>query len=129
MTTILAEEDSVKRTRIGVSRRVSAMQPSSLIPSQRRERSFLNGLIRRTKKPPACAGGFVPFGKQMLSADRDTSLQIRWTNNRQRSLGHDQFDPEGISALEIRRPVLLSQCVHAVLFRSEGCFGETRQLK
>ena len=105
------------------------MQPSSLIPSQRRERSILNGLIRRTKKPPACAEGFVPFAKQILSADRYTGLQIRWTNNRQRRLGHDQFDPEGIPAPEIRRRVRLAQCVHAGLFRSGGCFGETRQLK
>ena len=103
-------------------------RPSSLIRSQRRERSILNGLIRRTKKPPACTEGFVPFAKQMLSADRYTGLQIRWTNNRQRRLGHDQFDPEGIPAPEIRRRVRLAQCVHAGLFRSGGCFGETRQL-
>src|SRR3974377_965449 len=33
--------------------------------------------------------------KTYLSADRYTGLQIRWTNNRQRRLGHHQFDPEG----------------------------------
>src|SRR5687768_7572499 len=82
-----------------------------------------------TKKPPACTEGFVQFAKQILSADRDTGLQIRWTNNRQRSLGHDQFDPEGIPAPEIRRRVRLAQCVRTGLFRSGGCFGETRQLK
>src|SRR5687768_17916650 len=37
-----------------------------------------------TKKPPACTEGFVQFAKQILSADRDTGLQIRWTNNRDR---------------------------------------------
>jgi hypothetical protein len=73
--------------------------------------------------------GFVQFAKQILSADRDTGLQIRWTNNRQRRLGHHQFDPEGIPGPEIRRRVRLAQCVHAGLFRSGGCFGETRQLK
>src|SRR3954470_15909879 len=64
-----------------------------------------------------------------LSADRYTGLQIRWTNNRQWRLGRDQFDPEGIPAPEIRRRVRLAQCLHAGLFRSGGCFGETRQLK
>src|SRR5690348_4048545 len=75
------------------------------------------------------AEGSVPFAKQILSAYRYTGLQIRWTNNRQRRLGHHQFDPEGIPAPEIRRRVRLAQCVHAGLFRSGGCFGETRQLK
>ena len=87
----------------------------------------------RTRKsaciPRLGAGGFFQFAKQILSADRYTGLQIRWTNNRQRRLGHDQFDPEGIPASEIRRRVRLAQCVHAGLFRSGGCFGETRQLK
>jgi hypothetical protein len=78
---------------------------------------------------PACTKGFVPFARRILSADRYTGLQIRWTNNRQRRLGHDQFDPEGIPAPEIRRRVRLAQCVHAGLFGSGGCFGETRQLK
>src|SRR5687768_3580492 len=81
------------------------------------------------KKPPACTKGFVQFATQILSADRDTGLQIRRTNNRQRRLGHDQFDPQGIPAPEIRRRVRLAQRVHAWLFRSGGCFGETRQLK
>src|SRR5688572_7586930 len=75
------------------------------------------------------AGGFVQLAKKILSADRYTGLQIRWTNNRQRRLRHDQFDPEGIPAPEIRRRVRRAQCVHAGLFRSGGCFGETRQLK
>src|SRR4030095_14408628 len=81
------------------------------------------------KKPPACAEGFVSVAKEILSADRYTGLQIRWTNNRQRRLGHDQFDPEGIPAPEIRRRVRLAQFVHAGMLRSGGCFGETRQLK
>ena len=62
-------------------------------------RRFALTILR--EKPPACTEGFVQFAKQILSADRDTGLQIRWTNNRQRSLGHDQFDPEGIRAPEI----------------------------
>ena len=89
-----------------------------------------DGTIRRTKKSPRLgAEGFGQFAKQILSADRYAGLQIRWTNNRQRRLGHDQFDPEGIPSPEIRRRVRLAQCVHAWLFRSGGCFGETRQLK
>ena len=68
----------------------------------------LERTIRQTKKPPACTEGFVQFAKQILSADRYTGLQIRWTNNRQRRLGHDQFDPEGIPAPEIRRRVRLA---------------------
>jgi len=71
--------------------------------------------IRRTIKPPACTEGFVSFAKQTLSADRYAGLQIRWTNNRQRRLGHDQFDPEGIPGPEIRRRVRLAQCVHTGL--------------
>src|SRR5262249_46455844 len=59
--------------------------------------------------PPTCAQGFVQFAKQILSADFYTGLQIRWTNNRQRRLGHDQFAPEGIPAPEIRRRVRLAQ--------------------
>src|SRR6187455_2722403 len=102
------------------------LQPHSISTSRKID---FDRTIRRTKKPPACAEGFVPFAKQILSADRYTGLQIRWTNNRQRRLGHDQFDPEGIPAPEIRRRVRLAQCVHAGLFRSGGCFGETRQLK
>src|SRR5687767_13242544 len=96
---------------------------------QRRERSILNGLSAAQKSPRLGAGGFVQLAKKILSADRYTGLQIRWTNNRQRRLRHDQFDPEGIPAPEIRRRVRLAQCVHAGLFRSGGCFGETRQLK
>ena len=88
-----------------------------------------NGLSAAQKSPRLGAWGFVQRAKQILSADRYTGLQIRWTNNRQRRLGHDQFDPEGIPAPEIRRRVRLAQCVHAGLFRSGGCFGETRQLK
>src|ERR1700733_7060625 len=81
------------------------------------------------KLDPKRTVAFVVRGGAGLSADRYTGLQIRWTNNRQRRLGHDQFDPERIPAPEIRRRVRLAQCVHAGLFRSGGCFGETRQLK
>src|SRR5688572_21133139 len=102
------------------------LQPHSISTSRKID---FERTIRRTKKPPACAGGFVQFAKQILSADRYTGLQIRWTNNQQRRLGHDQFDPEGIPAPEIRRRVRLAQCVHAGLFRAGGCLGETRQLK
>src|SRR5688572_12835726 len=102
------------------------LQPHSISTSRKID---FERTIRRTKKPPACAGGFVQFAKQILSADRYTGLQIRWTNNRQRRLRHDQFDPEGIPAPEIRRRARLAQCVHAGLFRSGGCVGETRQLK
>ncbi len=66
----------------------------------------------------------------VLPADRYAGLQIRWTNDRHdRSLGHDQFDPEGIPVPEIGRLVRLAQCVHAALFRSGGCLGETRQFE
>src|SRR5580698_7339390 len=102
------------------------LQPHSISTSRKID---FERTIDRTKKPRTCAQGFVQFAKQILSADRYTGLQIRWTNNRQRRLGHDQFDPEGIPTPEIRRRVRLAQCVHAGLFRSGGCFGETRQLK
>ena len=103
------------------------LQPHSISTSRKID---FERTIRRTKKSPRLgAGGFVQLAKQILSADRYTGLQIRWTNNRQRRLVHDQFDPKGIPAPEIRRRVRLAQCVHAGLFRSGGCFGETRQLK
>jgi len=102
------------------------MQPLQPHSSSTSRKIDFERTIRRTKKPPARRRGFVQLAKQILSADRYTGLQIRWTNNRQRRLGHDQFDPEGIPAPEIRRRVRLAQCVHAGLFRSGGCFGETR---
>jgi hypothetical protein len=94
-----------------------------------RQSSATSEQLEEVETPPACTEGFVQFAKQILSADRDTGLQIRWTNNRQRRLGHDQFDPKRIPAAEIRRRVRLAQCVHAGLFHSGGCFGETGQLK
>jgi hypothetical protein len=62
----------------------------------------LERTIRQTKKPPACTEGFVQFAKQILSADRYTGLQIRWTNNRQRRL---VCPPAATAGVPLRRPL------------------------
>jgi hypothetical protein len=64
----LAVQDSVKRTRIGVSRRVSAMQPLQPHAISTSRKIDFERTIRRTKKPPARAGGFVQFANKVLIA-------------------------------------------------------------
>ena len=56
----------VKRTRIGVSRRVSAMQPLQPHSISTSRKIDFERTIRRTKKPPACAGGFGQSAKKVL---------------------------------------------------------------
>ena len=64
----LAVQDSVKRTRIGASRRVSAMQPLQPHSISTSRKIDFERTIRRTKKPPARAGGFVQFANKVLIA-------------------------------------------------------------
>ena len=64
----LAVQDSVKRTRIGVSRRVLAMQPLQPHSIATSRKIDFERTIRRTKKPPARAGGFVQFANKVLIA-------------------------------------------------------------
>src|SRR5687768_17044740 len=83
------------------------------------------GLLRRIAVPllvwASAAAVFL--------ADLYTGLQIRWTNDwHDRGVG-DQLDPQGILGAEIGRLVRLAQCVHAALFRSGGCRGQTRQFE
>src|SRR5689334_1242517 len=79
------------------------------------------------KEPRAQAGGSRSCGRLCLSADLDagstTGGPVAGVTVR------DHFDPECILAFEVRRFGGLAQRVQAVLRRTRGCRGETRQLE
>src|SRR5580704_462469 len=73
----LAVEDSVKRTRIGVSRRVSAMQPLQPHSISTSRKIDFERTIRRTKKPPTRARALFSSRIRCLSPYRNAGLSIR----------------------------------------------------
>src|SRR6204780_293703 len=107
--------------------------PSSLIPSQRRERSILNGLSAAQKSPRLAPGALFSSRIRCLSPYRNAGL-----SNRRAKLIHAnalgggrdyQFHPDGIRTLEIRSLGRLAQGVDAVLLLPGGRVGETGQLE
>src|SRR5262245_64908274 len=105
---------------------------SSLIPSQRRERSILNGLSAAQKSPRLAPGAFLSSRIRCLSSYRNAGLSTRVKLIHANALGGGrdyQFHPDGIRTLEIRSLGRLAQGVEAVLLLPGGCVGETRQLE
>src|SRR5678809_1423447 len=107
--------------------------PSSLIPSQRRERSILNGLSAAQKSPRLAQGALVSPRKRYLSSYHNAGLSVlraKLIHANALGGGRDyQFHPDGIRTLEIRSLGRLAQGVDAVLLLPGGRVGETRQLE
>src|SRR5215813_4689095 len=107
------------------------LQPHSISTSRKID---FERTIRRTKKSPARAGGFVQFAnKVLLSPYRNAGLSIRRAKlihaNALGSSRNYQFHPDAIRTLEIRSLGRLAQGVDAVLLLPGGRVGETRQLE
>src|SRR5215475_6790245 len=107
--------------------------PSSLIPSQRRERSILNGPSAAQQSPRLAPGALFSSQIRCLSPYRNAGLSIRRAKLIDANAlggGWDcQFHPDGIRTLEIRSLGRLAQGVDAVLLLPGGRVGETRQLE
>src|SRR5262245_63732964 len=85
---------------------------SSLIPSQRRERSILNGLSAAQKSPRLAPGAFFSSRIRCLSPYRNAGLSTRVKLVHANALGGGrdyQFHPDGIRPLEIRSLGRLAQ--------------------
>src|SRR5262245_16176975 len=84
--------------------------------------------LRKTKKPPACAGGFfvhtVGFS---LPADLGGGSTTRGAVAG--VTGGDQLDPERIAVLVVRGIHGRAQRIQAGLLRTRGCGVESRQLE
>src|SRR5215510_7439182 len=85
-----------------------------------------------TRKPPAWAGGFfIHTAGFSLPADLEAGSATRAAANGAAStvtVG-DHLDPKCILVLEVRGVAGLAQRIQAVLRRTRGCGGESRQLE
>src|SRR6476620_9448858 len=85
------------------------------------------GLITTVKEPPGTSRGLSIMRDGPLPADLDAGSTTRGASAG--VTGGDYLDPERILVLVVRRVAGRAQRIQAVLLRTRGCGGESRQLE
>src|SRR6187431_505890 len=119
--------------RNAASRRNASLDDDAIVfvmwasPSTRNARRTWLIAVRRKRAPRLAPGARAQTTGCSLPADLEAASTTRGAGAG--VTAGDNLDPERILALVVRGGAGLAQCIQAVLLRTRGCGGESRQLK